>query len=71
MALLEGTKKTLSKDECKTIFIEMNDDFDTASNAINQILEVCGFIFKNKLHSDMLEQSTKFSRIYNQIWVKE
>tara|TARA_Y100000591_G_scaffold84514_1_gene71254 strand:+ start:331 stop:1263 length:933 start_codon:yes stop_codon:yes gene_type:complete len=69
--ILEGAKKTLSMHECKTIFIEVNDDFDMASNAINQILKDCGFIFKNKLHNDMLEQSTKFSRIYNQIWVKE
>ena len=69
--ILEGAKKTLSSDECKTIFIEVNDDFDVASNAMNHILKDCGFVFKNKLHSTMIEESTKFSSVYNQIWVKE
>ncbi len=69
--ILEGAKKTLCRHECKTIFIEVNDDFTVASNAINQILNDCGFIFKNKLHSKMMEESTKFNSVYNQIWIKK
>ena len=63
--ILEGAKKTIKRNECKTIFIEVNDAFELSSNKISQILTNCGFLFKEKRQNEAMGKST-----YNQIWIK-
>lgn len=67
--ILEGAVETLGKNECKTVYIEVNDNRNIESNKINQILTDCGFILKNKFSVNMIEQ-TAYVGLNNQIWVK-
>jgi FkbM family methyltransferase len=69
--ILEGAKKTLSKPSCKSVFVEVNDDFVEQSDKINDILTSAGFILSEKRQSDMIEESQRFQKTFNQIWVKK
>jgi len=68
--ILKGALKTLKSKILKSIFIEVNDDFEEQSHQVKIILEDAGFKLKEKRHSEMLEGSTQFGSIYNQIWIK-
>ncbi len=68
--ILKGALKTLKSKTLKSIFIEVNDDFEEQSNQVKIILESAGFKFKEKRHSEIIDGSERFGRTYNQIWVK-
>jgi len=67
--ILEGAKKTLSDVRCRSVLIEVNENFKIQSNLVREILTGSGFTLLQKLHSSMFED-TKFSNTYNQIWIK-
>ena len=67
--ILKGGEKTLKSVQCKTILIEVNDNF-SAHQKIKSILKDFGFYLRSKQHSDLLEKSTSFNKTFNQIWVK-
>ncbi len=67
--VLEGSIKTISNPKCRTILIEVNDDFKPHSNQINKILTKCGFRIVEKIKSDT-NNSGSFSNVFNQIWIK-
>ena len=68
--ILEGASKTLKSEKLKSIFIEVNDDFEEQANQVKTILESAGFALKEKCHSEMMDGSARFGRTFNQIWVK-
>ena len=65
--LQEGTE-VLSK--IKGILVEINDDFTEQAEQSKDALERAGLILIEKRHSEMFE-GTKFSNLYNQIWVRK
>jgi len=52
------------------ILVEINDKFIEQSDKSKEALERAGLTLKEKLHSEMLEDST-FSSTYNQIWIRK
>ena len=68
--ILSGAKNTLANNSLKSIFIEVNDDFEEQSVSVKKLLESAGFTLKEKRHSDMVVGSPQFGRTYNQIWIR-
>jgi len=64
--ILEGAQKTLSLNTCKSVYIEVNDEFEDQSSGVKKILQNTGFHLKEKRHGKM----STGSPIFNQIWVK-
>ena len=60
--ILSGAKETLRNPICKTVLIEVNDNFSDQADETARILFECGFSLKEKYH--------QAGKIYNQIWVK-
>ena len=54
----------------KSVFIEVNDDFEEQSHQVQTIMESAGFKLKEKRQSEMLDGNAQFGRTYNQIWLK-
>ena len=68
--ILEGAKEILSLNSCKSVYIEVNDDFIEQSSNVKKILEQFGFKLKEKKHSEMTRLSSEFGNTFNQIWIK-
>lgn len=68
--ILEGALNTISSNSCKSVFIEVNDDFKEQNSNVQRLLKSAGFIFKEKRQSDYLSSSQVFGETYNQIWIK-
>lgn len=64
--ILQGGKNILKNENCRTIYVEVNDQFKDQSLGVQKILVESGFIFKEK-RSNSTENQNK---TYNQIWVK-
>ena len=60
--ILSGAKEMLRNRICKTILIEINDNFSDQSTQTASILSECGFSLREKCH--------QAGETYNQIWVK-
>jgi FkbM family methyltransferase len=68
--ILQGAKNTLSHPDCKSILVEVNDDFKEQAEKVKSLLSSYNFTLRNKLHGQSTEESQLFSRTYNQIWIK-
>ena len=68
--ILAGATKTLTEATCRSVFVEVNDDFSHQAEQVSQLLRNAGFSLLEKRHSEDVENSIKFGRTYNQIWVK-
>jgi FkbM family methyltransferase len=64
--ILSGGTKTLKN--VKGVIIEINDDFEEQEKTATILLKESGLTLKSKLHSEMVDKMTEFSRTYNQIW---
>ena len=69
--ILSGAKETLKAPSCKSVFVEVNDNFFDQANNVKKTLNECGFLLKKKQHGEMFNQSEKYQNLYNQIWVKK
>jgi FkbM family methyltransferase len=69
--ILSGATKILSADTCKSVYIEVNDDFYEQSSNVRRLLEMSGFTLKEKRHAEMFDNNEQMGRTFNQIWVKE
>ena len=69
--ILQGAKKVLTHSECKSILVEVNDDFSEQSKEVDELLTGYGYILRGKLHGESFNKPGKFSASYNQIWVKD
>ena len=67
--IINGANKAIKNVE--SILIEVNDDYIKQSKEVNEHLNSLGFRLKEKKHSEIIEQSSKFSSFYNQIWVRD
>ena len=68
--ILEGARKTIQNPTCKTIFVEINKDFDSQLKNIKRILSQCGFSLDKELHSQMIKDNPETRKSFNQIWFK-
>ena len=68
--ILEGAKNTLSSKGCKSVLIEVNDNFKHQSSRVSELLKSYGFKMQEKGHSELFN-SGKFKHTFNQIWVKD
>jgi len=68
--IFDGARETLSDRQCNTILIEVNDKFQEQADKVTKILQDCGFLFRDKRHGIMFDQSTEFNQTFNQVWVK-
>ena len=69
--ILKGAKKTLTSSSCKSVYIEVNDDFKEQALTVKRLLTSYGFKLRHKKHSDMFEGNEFYGSIFNQIWVKK
>ncbi len=69
--ILKGARNVLSHTDCKSILIEVNDDFGEQSKNVQALLTEYGYSLRDKLHGDSTENSELFSSFYNQIWVRK
>jgi len=68
--ILSGAVNTLKNNNCRSVLVEVNEDFLEQSIEVKRILEDCGFVLRDKLHGNMFDNSENFSKTYNQIWVR-
>lgn len=68
--ILSGAKNTLANASLKSIFIEVNDDFEEQYVGVKRLLESAGFTLKEKRQSYINKGSAKFGSTYNQIWIR-
>ena len=68
--ILSGASDTLKHPDCRSILIEVNDQFEKQASMVHKHLTNYGFILRNKAHSDDFDNSKLYSSSYNQIWVK-
>jgi FkbM family methyltransferase len=64
--ILSGAVETLRNPVCRTVLIEVNDDFKEQSEAVAEILTGCGF----SLTQPEQPSTGKIAVNYNQIWTK-
>ena len=69
--ILKGAKRTLSGSACRSVFVEVNDDFSSQADSVTEILAECGFVLERKAQSELIGRSETVGRSYNQIWRKE
>ncbi len=69
--ILSGAKRILTHPDCKSILVEVNDNFAEQSEKVSVLLTSYGYMLRDKLHGESTEKSDLFSTSYNQIWVKE
>ena len=68
--ILSGARKTLASDTCRSVYIEVNEDFAEQATQVSQLLQEAGFEFVEKRHADLFEGNQQFGRTFNQIWIK-
>lgn len=66
--ILAGMKTVLSQNKVKSVLIEGNEDFSEQVEKIAEIMQQCGFVLREKTHSEMFSGTGSFSHTYNQIW---
>ncbi len=68
--ILSDALTTLADAACKSVLVEVNDDFKEQAKQVDEIMTKCNFVLEVKQHAEMIEKSRKFGRTYNQIWVR-
>ena len=68
--ILEGGKNLLSDPACRSVLVEINENFSMQVNKVRDILISCGFTFKYKKRADEFNSQGVDQGTYNQIWVK-
>ena len=69
--ILKGATKVLSEQNCKSIYIEVNDDFDAQSTNVRKILEASGFTLKEKRRAEKMNIKYGLGGTFNQIWIRK
>jgi FkbM family methyltransferase len=67
--ILKGANNALKNAE--SILLEVNDNYEKQTTEIKEYLNKADFSLKEKKHSKIIDQSSKFSSFYNQLWVKK
>jgi len=66
--VLEGLGKLL--DEVEEVLVEVNDNYLEQSTRVSAILSSHGLLLKQKERSQLIDERSKFSDTYNQIWIR-
>ena len=69
--ILEGASNHLDNSEIRSMSIELNENFKDQVNSVLKIMDKSNFRFKNKKHTSMVDNSDKFSKIFNYIFEKQ
>tara|TARA_B100000029_G_scaffold500189_1_gene571571 strand:- start:8490 stop:9362 length:873 start_codon:yes stop_codon:yes gene_type:complete len=70
--ILQGSSKTLQKNQIRSILVEINENFVDQANGVKSILKKNGFTeIKKFISSSEREKSSKYSMIYNYIFNKD
>jgi len=69
--ILKGALKTLSEQTCKSVYIEVNEDFDKQRLNVCKILEATGFILKEKRRAENYNKKYGSGGTFNQIWIRQ
>ena len=64
--ILSGAIETLQSQTLKSIYVEVNDDFEDQNKKVKIALENAGFTLKEKRQAAMFASTN----VFNQIWVK-
>ncbi len=68
--IISGGKNFLKHKDIKSISIELSEDYlEQYENVVN-LLKQLNFSFKHKKHAMIYDQSTKFSKVFNYIFIK-
>ena len=70
--ILSGALEILQNKICKSVFIEVNENFKEQSELVERCLTSSGFILREKRRSEYLSKSAAedFENMSNQIWVR-
>lgn len=68
--ILEGAESILASNKLKSVFIEVNDNFNDQSVNVKRILQQYGFILREKRQSEITKRTNEYCKTYNQIWVR-
>jgi len=68
--ILDGARKTLSGPTCRSVLVEVNEEFAALSATVSEVLSGCGFVLQSKQCSPLSGDGV-FSHIYNQLWTKQ
>jgi FkbM family methyltransferase len=68
--ILRGAIKTISNPICRTVLLEVPDDYSAKSDEVSKILLGCGFVLINKALPG-IPNDESVSSGFNQIWVKK
>ena len=65
--ILQGGFNVLNS--CKSILIEINDDFENQANECKELLSKIGVTLSKKEHGLRYDNVSPFSKTFNQIWI--
>lgn len=68
--ILNGMKDLLRNVKVKSVIVEGNDNFQDQVMSIDRTMKACGFYLQSKQHATVFDNGDKFSKTYNQIWVR-
>ena len=69
--ILSGAKETLKNPICRSVFVEVNDQFSLQSTTVTRILEECGFGLRGKFSKGLEVVQSDRNKTANQVWVKD
>ena len=69
--ILDGASDYLSNSEIKEMSIEINEDFKDQFDSVLKIMDKSNFKIKHKKHAIIFDNSDKFSKIFNYVFIKK
>jgi FkbM family methyltransferase len=64
--ILAGGEQMLA--DVTGVLVEINTDFKIQESQIMELLGTSGFVLEEQEHSSLIEESSTFSMLYNQVW---
>lgn len=68
--ILSGAKETLRDPRLKSVLVEIDEEDEDTSNAIITLMKDAGFSVKVRAHSEMVENSERYNKVFNYIFSK-
>jgi len=69
--ILDGASDYLGNPEIKEMSIEINENFNDQFDSVLKIMDKSNFKIKHKKHASIFDNSNKFSKIFNYVFVKK
>lgn len=68
--ILEGARRTIADPSCRSILIEVDEEFEAQASTVTHLLTATGFVMRSKSRSPLSSSDGVFGHVYNQIWFK-